>query len=397
MRLRRCAVLWLEPRELARFDLDVLLAGGTGVASRMQWFAHAPQLAEPLEVDADEVLLLGGMSPVDWVDAASLRDRLGQARLRRLLRAGVLVGRGKANERARLADERVRAQHWHGLSAIAHVRSRWQGMDAIRELREEGVDTSEGLRDRLGAPPPLHAEHGDPAGRIALSRGMSGGFDALLDARTVCRNFDTTRPLPLAQFSRLIERVFSARGQVHAADDFDVMKRTSPSGGAMHPTEAWLLVQRVEGLAPGLYHYRPLEHALQPMPWSGDASALRTLARLAVAGQDYFADAHAMAVLAPRFARNFWKYRNHPKAYRVCILDVGHLSQTLLLSATEQGLGAFVTAAINEGDIERAFGLESFVDGPLAVCGFGLRADAMSVYELDPNRAAWPNSDGGKD
>ena len=394
MRLRRCAVLWLEPRELATFDLGALLSGGTGVASRMQWLAHAPQLAEPLEVDAEEVALLGELSPIDWVDGAPLRERLGPARFRRLLRAGLLVGRGKAHERARRDDDRVRDQHWHGLSAVAHVRSRWQGTDAIRELQEEGVDTSEGLRERLGAPPPLHAERGDPARRLALSREAHGGFDALLDARAVCRNFDTRRPLPLAQFSRLLERTFAARGQVHAADDFDVMKRTSPSGGAMHPTEAWLLVQRVEGIAPGLYHYRPLEHALQPMPWEGDAEALRALARVAVAGQDYFADAHALVVMAPRFARNFWKYRNHPKAYRVCILDVGHLSQTLLLSAAEQGLGAFVTAAINEVDIERAFGLESFVDGPLAVCGFGLRADAMSVYELDPNAAVWPRREG---
>ena len=104
----------------------------------------------------------------------------------------------------------------------------------------------------------------------------------------------------------------------------------------------------------------------------------------------WFADAHALCVLAPRFQRNFWKYRNHPKAYRVCILDIGHLSQTLLLSATEQGLGSYVTAAINEADLERAFGLTHWIDGPLAICGIGPRAGTMDTYELDPNRKAWP-------
>ena len=53
MRIRRCAVLWLEPREMSSFDLEALLAGGTGVVSAMQWFAHAPSMAEPLAVDAD--------------------------------------------------------------------------------------------------------------------------------------------------------------------------------------------------------------------------------------------------------------------------------------------------------------------------------------------------------
>jgi nitroreductase len=87
--------------------------------------------------------------------------------------------------------------------------------------------------------------------------------------------------------------------------------------------------------------------------------------------------------------RNFWKYRNHPKAYRVTILDIGHLSQTLQLAATAQGLGTFVTAAINEVDIERAFGLTGYVDGPLAVCGIGIRSEVMKTSELDPNQAIW--------
>jgi putative peptide maturation dehydrogenase len=379
----------MEPRELACFELEALLAGGTGVSSRMQWLAHAPQLDAPVEVDADEVAVLGELGPTDWVDAMPLRARLGARRLRRLLREGLLVGRGKAWEAARLADERIRAQHWHGLSAIAHARSRWEGTDAVQELREEEVDTSEGLRERFGPPPPLQADHGDPDRRIALARESRTAFDGLLDARTVCRNFDAGSALPAAQFARLLERVFAARGDVHAADDFDVMKRTSPSGGAMHPTEVWLIVQRVEGVPAGLYHYRPMDHALQPMPWSGSAADLRAMVQLAVAGQHYFADAHVLVVLAPRFIRNFWKYRNHAKAYRVCILDAGHLSQTLLLAAAEQGLGAFVTAAINEVDIERAFGLDACIDGPLAVCGFGLRADTMSTYELDPNGKVW--------
>ena len=58
MRIRRCAALWLEPREETRFDLEVLLAGGTGVVSSMQWVAHAPQLDEPINVDVGDVLML---------------------------------------------------------------------------------------------------------------------------------------------------------------------------------------------------------------------------------------------------------------------------------------------------------------------------------------------------
>lgn len=387
MRIRRCAVLWLEPRELARFELDDLLGGGTGVVSHMRWHAHAPQLAAPQPVDPEDATLLGELSPIDWVDDGPLRDRHGAERVLALLESGLLVGDATAYAAQREADERYRGQHWYGLAAVWHAASRWEGLDAAGEVAEAGMDTAHGLRSRYGPPPPMLHDRGGPDGRIALPRSAPSAIDELFDARATCRNFDTARQLPQADFAHLLERVFGARGQVHAADDFDVLKKTSPSGGALHPTEAYLIVRRVEGIAPGLYHYRAGDHALQPLPAPED---LDHLAWIAVAGQQWFADAHVLVALAPRFVRNYWKYRNHAKAYRVAILDVGHLSQTLLLTATELGLGAFVTAAINEVDIERAFGLTSYVDGPLAVCGFGPRAEAMTTSEFDPNRRIWP-------
>jgi len=390
MRIRRCAVLWLEPREVARFELETLLAGGTGVVSAMHWFAHAPQLPAAIEVDAGEVSLLGELSPTDWVEAASLRERYGAARLRALLRAGLVVAKGKRWAEQRDADGALRAQHWHGLAAQWHADSRWQGVDAAREVADEGLDTAEGLRARHGAPPPEAHACVPPSQRLALPEPATTALGELLDRRATCRNFDAARDLPLATMAGLLARVFGARGRVRAAQDFDVLKKTSPSGGALHPVEAYLIARRVEGLAPGLYHYHAGEHALEPLPSPPDLDAF---ARTAVAGQYWFADAHVLVVLAPRFARNFWKYRNHAKAYRVVIMDAGHLSQTLYLCATELGLGAFVTAAINETDIERAFGLTGYVDGPLAVCGFGFRADDMATSEFDPGHRVWARED----
>lgn len=404
MRVRRCAVLWMEPREVAHFELERLLAGGTGIVSRMQWFAHAPHLDAPVEVDEDDVALLGSLSPQDWCAGAPLRERHGAPRVRKLLKDGLLVGSTKPFAVQREADEHFRGQHWHGLAATWHAASRWDGIDAAGEVKEAGLLTAQGLREHYGAPPPMLRQRDGDDVHIALPRAARSPFDEVLDARASCRNFDTEAPLPMAQLAHVLERAFSARGQVRGADDFDVLKKTSPSGGALHPTECYLIVRNVEGLARGLYHYRPVDHALQPLPLhealvlaeagkhaaAQGKDALDFLAWIAVGGQQWFADAHALCVLAPRFHRNFWKYRNHPKAYRVCILDIGHLSQTLLLSATEQGLGSYVTAAINEADLERAFGLTHWIDGPLAICGIGPRAGTMETYELDPNRKAWP-------
>ena len=164
-----------------------------------------------------------------------------------------------------------------------------------------------------------------------------------------------------------------------------------PSAGCLHPTEAYLLVQNVEGVAPGLYHYHPVDHALEPLRlFSADECA--AAGRRFVAAQRYLLDAHVFVVPTSRFGRNFWKYRDHAKAYRTLILDVGHLSQTLYLAATELGLGAFITAAVNEVDIERAFGLDPLEEGPLAVCGFGIRAGTRNEVEFDPLRAVWKDA-----
>lgn len=392
MRLRRCALLWLEPREIATFDLGGVLAGGTGVRARMQWLAHAPHLPAPVEVEADALVPLGETSPHEWVDAVALEARHGTAVIQALLDVGLLLGDEAAHAAYRKDDERARGDYWHAASALAHMSSRWEGEDAVRELREAGLGTARELRARREPPPPAFQRRAGGGEVVALARAAPAAFDDLLDARSTCRNFDESVMLTLGDFSRVLERSLAARGIVQAADGLELAKKTSPSGGALHPTDAYVLVQRVEGVRPGLYHYRAGEHALHNLPWNGDGDgeALAALARVAVAGQHWFSNAHAMVVMAPRFARNFWKYRHHAKAYRVCVLDVGHLSQTLLLCATEQGLGAFVTAAINEVDIERAFGLDGLAEGPLVVCGFGPRAPMMATPEFDPRHKTWP-------
>ncbi len=192
-------------------------------------------------------------------------------------------------------------------------------------------------------------------------------------------------------FNKIVHRVFAAQATHHVTQTAAIVKKTSPSAGGLHPTEAYFLIQHVEGIAPGLYHYHAGEHALEPLQ-SLSTDDAHALAMRFLAHQDWFANAHAIVILAPRFVRSFWKYRSHAKVYRAVTLDVGHLSQTLQISATEFGLGAFVTSAINEADIERALQLEPMREGPLAICGFGWRAETCERMEFDPLHAVWPKA-----
>jgi len=394
MLIRRCAILFFETRETVRFDLGSLLQGGDGLVRSQRWIALAPHLGEEVEVDACERELLGTLSPTAWTDLSSAATGQ-QAAAASLLEKGLLIGEADAAVATRVAsrDQRLRAAHWHPLAALLHAFTRWRGVDTVQNAKDSGTETAVSMREVLGAPP-IEVEHrAAAAARLSLPRSTPNDFDRLLARRVTCRNFDASRSLPQALFAQMLERVFAAKAEVRVTGDTAFLKKSAPSGGGLHPMECYLIVQNVEGIARGLYHYHATSHALEPLPredgqdWSADA--LRGFIMESVAQQHWFQDAHVLVLLSPRFDRTFWKYRQHAKGYRVIALEGGHLSQTLYLAATDAGLGAFITGAINEVHLEQAFGLDPIHQGALAICGFGWRAQEMVTAELDPNGEIW--------
>lgn len=386
-RFRRCEIVLLEPREEAGFELADLLKGGNGITRTRRWVALAPHLGEAVEVDAAQRELLGQISANEWQAWPTVPAQ--QVACHALLQKGLLISECPDDaEHRRLADadDRQRRAYWHPLAAVLHAFTRWSNVDAVKNTRESGTDTAASMRAVLGPPPapaPLQSD-GLP---LALPHPQHSAFDDLLARRATCRNFDASRPLPQQLFSTMLARVFGAAASVPVGEDLRFQKKSSPSGGGLHPTEAYLLVQNVEGIEPGLYHYQSDDHQLLrlPDPEGGlSAFSMETLGQ-----QDWFANAHCVVALVPRFDRTFWKYRRHAKGYRVVALEAGHLSQTLYLSATDLGLGAFITGAINERALEAALQLDPIRQGALAMCGFGWRAASMETAELDPAGQVW--------
>jgi SagB-type dehydrogenase family enzyme len=71
------------------------------------------------------------------------------------------------------------------------------------------------------------------------------------------------------------------------------------------------------------------------------------------------------------FSRVMWKYRQ-PRAYRVVLLDAGHLCQTFCLVATWLGLAPFCTAALKDTLIEQNLRLDGISESVLYIAGVGL-------------------------
>jgi putative peptide maturation dehydrogenase len=199
--------------------------------------------------------------------------------------------------------------------------------------------------------------------------------------RKTTRSLDPEASLTLDELGALLYYTFGCQGYLDLGEGIVVLKKTSPSGGSLHPVEAYPLVVAVDGLAPGLYHYRTDRHALELVTPLRRAPARELLVDFA-AGQTYLSTASVLIVMTARFDRSFWKYR-HPRAYAVLHMDAAHLSQTLYLLCAELGLGVFVSAAVNAGNIEDLLGLDGFKEGVIAVCGCGRPAAERSPYDAD--------------
>jgi putative peptide maturation dehydrogenase len=200
-------------------------------------------------------------------------------------------------------------------------------------------------------------------------------------ARRTTRWFDPTASMTLDELDGVLRYVFGCHGFARNVADVVCVKRTSPSGGGLHPIEAYPIISNVAGVPSGLYHYNARRHSLSLLE-DLDAAEARQLATFFMCGQKYFGIAHAVFILTARFCRNHWKYRRHQKAYAGILMDAAHLSQTLYLVAAELGLGAFVTIAINSRDIEQRLRLDGVSEGVIAVIGCGRRGLGQSPLEL---------------
>jgi SagB-type dehydrogenase family enzyme len=90
-------------------------------------------------------------------------------------------------------------------------------------------------------------------------------------------------------------------------------------------------------------------------------------------------------------SRTMWKYE-HSHAYRVLLLDAGHLGQTFHLACTALGLGPLTTAAINGLDVEEALGLDGIKEIVMYAAATGLPRLSNGNEDLAANLGKKRNS-----
>ena len=261
------------------------------------------------------------------------------------------------------------------------------------------VDRSSWSLDRLKAvlpktPQPKILKSVKGAAKVSLPRRVfpDSEFTRVLMARKTHRRFSKQR-LPLESISHLLSLVWGVSGYLHSPRFGKLLRKTSPSGGARHPGEVYLMALRVEGLRPGVYHYHPAYHRLELIR----ANATPERAWLYCAGQNFTKHAGALFLMTAIFPRTMWKY-HVARAYRVVLLDAGHLCQTFCLVATWLGLAPFCTAALKDTLIEKDLGIDGIRESVLYVAGVGfpvtsVRAKRQFSRSADLH-ATGPSKDG---
>jgi SagB-type dehydrogenase family enzyme len=219
-------------------------------------------------------------------------------------------------------------------------------------------------------PPLLKSYRKAPRIDLPKEHSAEGEFTRVLMARRTHRNY-SGKDISLGLLSKLLHYTWGVKGKIGGPPFGPSFLKTSPSGGARHPGEVYVLAIRIQGLAQGLYHYDGLHHQLErlkSMPAMEKAAAY-------TAGQDFLKDASALFLMTAVFPRSMWKYR-FARAYRVVLLDAGHLCQTFCLVATWLGLAPFCTAALRDTLIEKDLGLDGIREAAIYVAGVGTPAEA---------------------
>lgn len=195
---------------------------------------------------------------------------------------------------------------------------------------------------------------------------LTGEFpEVLLDRRT-WRRFGKG---PVAQVDLATTLALSLGVQKWVPTAFGRLPlKTSPSGGARHPIEAYVCVRRVTGIRPGLYHYAADVHQLERIRGGDMTARLRTW----MPHSGYFAKAAFVVVLTAVLERQVWRYP-YARAYRAALAEAGHVCQTFCLSATWRGLAPFCLMGLDDARIEAELGIDGVRETVLYAAGAGAR------------------------
>ncbi len=182
-----------------------------------------------------------------------------------------------------------------------------------------------------------------PAEKLKLPKPEFKGLtvEEAIEKRRSIRNY-SKQPITKAQLSQLLFAAQGLTGKMYGKG-----LRSAPSAGALYPFEIYAVVNKVQDLPRGIYHYAVQDHALERVK-AGDFRSKITDAGLE---QEMLGEAAVTFVLSAIFDRVCHKYGE--RGYRYVYMEAGHISQNIYLQAVSSGLGSVCAGAFSDEKVNR--------------------------------------------
>lgn len=147
----------------------------------------------------------------------------------------------------------------------------------------------------------------------------------------------------------------------------DSLFKAVPSGGARHPTEAFVALFDGASEEPGLYHYDVTSHELVRLR----AGSQREEWRIATCGLiEALAQPFAVVVLATLWERAMWRYRD-ARSWRAPVMDVGHMVGAYRTVLTRLGLAHATAEHVDRTAVAAMLDVDVLQLTPMSVIAFG--------------------------
>lgn len=128
-----------------------------------------------------------------------------------------------------------------------------------------------------------------------------------------------------------------------------IYRRPFPSPGALYPTEYYLLLNRVNDVAPCIAHYDPREHCLRILA-EQDGEAF---ARIDIRTESNSPPVQAPVVLVTTMVPQRATAKYGARGYRMGLLEAGHAGQNICLVAEAIGIGSLVYGSYFDDELAR--------------------------------------------
>lgn len=202
-----------------------------------------------------------------------------------------------------------------------------------------------------------------PDGAVALDRLACMSVGEAIRRRESVRQY-APGPLTLEELAALLSATQGVRKVLSPM----CALRSVPSAGARHALETYLVVDRVDGLAPGLYRYLPFDGQLAQLAVDAEIGRKAVSACL---GQDFVAGAAVTFFWTAIPARMEWRY--DLAAHKVIAIDAGHVCQNLYLACESLGAGTCAIAAYDQVACDRLIGVDGEEEFTVYIAPVGKR------------------------